>query len=167
MTNRGFVYKATKVRDGMKRIRLRGQRGAATVEFAIIAVFLLTLVFGIIEFGILMFDQHVLTNASREGARAGVVMRVPRLSDAAIKAVIENYAQQNMVTFGASNTLNFGPWPSEDPDVWISPAEADRVGVLFGEELKVTIKYQFDFLFLSNVGLGPINLKAETIMRME
>lgn len=167
MADHGFDYKATKIGDGMKRIRLRGQHGASTVEFAIVAVVLLTIVFGIIEFGILMFDQHVLTNASREGARAGVVMRVPRLSDAAIKAIIANHAQENMVTFGTSNTLNFGPWPSEDPDMWISPAEANRVGALFGKELKVTVKYQFDFLFLSTVGLGPITLKAETIMRME
>jgi len=152
----------------MKRRFLRREHGAATVEFAIVAILLLTLVFGIIEFGILMFDQHVLTNASREGARAGVVMRLPRLSDAAIKEIIEHYAQENMVTFGASDTLNFGPWPSEDPDVWISPAEVDRVGPsLFGTALEVTVKYQFDFLFLSTVGLGPITLKAETRMRME
>ena len=63
----------------MKRMRLRGERGAAAVEFAITAVVLLMIVFGIIEFGILMFDKHVLTNASREGARAGIVMRIPRL----------------------------------------------------------------------------------------
>ena len=68
---------------------------------------------------------------------------------------------------GASNTLDFGEWPGKDPDVWISPAEADRVGVMFGQELKVIVKYQFDFLFLSTVGLGPITLKAKTIMRME
>ena len=65
----------------MKRMRLRGERGAATVEFAIIAVVLLMIVFGIIEFGILMFDKHILTNASREGARAGIVMRITRLPD--------------------------------------------------------------------------------------
>ncbi len=151
----------------MKRRFLRREHGAATVEFAIVAILLLTLVFAIIEFGILMFDHHVLTNASREGARAGVVMRKPRLSDAAIKAIIENYAQGSMVTFGASNTLDFGPWPGKDPDVWISPVEADRVGPLFGQELNVTVKYKFDFLFLSTVGLEPITLKAETIMRME
>jgi hypothetical protein len=122
-------------------------------------------VFGIIEFGILMFDQHVLTNASREGARAGVVMQIPRLSDAEIQAIVTNYAQEHMVTFGASKNLDFGPWASE-PD-WILPEEASRIGFLFGTELKVTVKYQFDFLFLSIVGLGPTTLKAETRMRLE
>jgi hypothetical protein len=152
----------------MLRRRFQIEKGAATVEFAIIAIIFFIIIFGIIEFGILMFDQHILTNASREAARAGIVMRVPRLSDAAIKAIITNYAQENMVTFGAANTLDFGPWPSEDPNVWILPTEADRVGGdLFGEKLTVKVKYQFDFLVLSIVGLGPIELKAETIMRME
>jgi hypothetical protein len=120
-----------------------------------------------------MFDQHVLTNASREGARAGVVMRVPRLPDEGInpeegiKDIVIKYAEDHMVSFGASSTLDFGPWPGEDPDVWISPAEADRVGVLFGEELIVKVKYPFDFLVLSGFGLGPITLTAETRMRME
>lgn len=153
----------------MKRIRLRGQRGATTVEFAIIAAVLLTLVLGIIEFGILMFDQHVLTDASREGARAGVVMRVPRLPDVipsssigneGIKDIVLRYAKGHMVTFGPSGTLDFD-------DIEVFPVEADRIGPLFGTELEVKVEYQFDFLFLSTVGLGPITLKAETIMRME
>ena len=59
----------------MKKIKLRDEQGAVTVEFAIISILLFTIVFGIIEFGLLMFDKHVLTNASREGARAGIVMR--------------------------------------------------------------------------------------------
>ena len=151
----------------MKRMRLRSERGAASVEFAMIAVVFLIIVFGIIEFGILMFDKHVLTNASREGARAGIVMRNPRLPDEDIKDIVIKYAEDHMVGFGASSTLDFGPWPGEVPDVWISPAEADRVGVLFGTELIVKVKYPFNFLVLSGFGLGPITLEAETRMRME
>jgi len=63
----------------MKRMSWRDEKGAAAVEFAVVAGLFLMIVFGIIEFGILMFDQHILTNASREGARAGVVMRAPRV----------------------------------------------------------------------------------------
>ena len=151
----------------MKRMRLRGERGAAAVEFAMIAVVLLMIVFGIIEFGILMFDKHVLTNASREGARAGIVMRIPRLPDEDIKDIVIKYAEDHMVSFGASSTLDFGPWPGEDPDVWISPADRDSGGVSFGTELIVKVKYPFDFLVLSGFGLGPITLTAETRMRME
>jgi len=44
-------------------------RGAAAVEFALILPLLLLLVFGIINYGALMYDQSVITNAAREGAR--------------------------------------------------------------------------------------------------
>ena len=142
------------------KILVRGERGAATVEFAIISIVLFAIVFGIIEFGVLMFNQHVLTNASREGARAGVVMRVPRLPDAAIIGRVDNYAQKFMVTFGAPSdpiTVVKRPWAEETP-----PRTPQ-----FGEELTVTVTYPFDFLFLSFFGLGPIPLEAETRMRME
>lgn len=144
----------------MKINQLREQRGATTVEFAIIAIVLFLVVFSIIEFGVLMYDRHVLTNASREGARAGVVMRNPRLLDSEIKAVIEKYAKDHMVTFGALKDLDF-----EDP--WITPAEGDRAGHTFGKQLKVTVKYDYNFLFLSYIWPGSITLKAETRMRME
>ena len=56
------------------RIKFASQKGAAMVEFALILIPLLMLItFGIIEFGMFMYNQQVLTNASREGARAGIV----------------------------------------------------------------------------------------------
>jgi len=156
----------------MKRAFRPSEKGATAVEFAIVASLFLSLVFGIIEFSILMFDQHVLTNASREGARAGIVMRIPRVSDTEIQDKIRAYAEEHMVSFDTSSALDFGPWfenPEDpaDPTTWISPDQASRVGSLFGTELKVTVKYPFDFLVLSAFGLGPVTLEAETRMRME
>lgn len=166
MANRGFTYETAKIGDGMKRIQLRGERGAAAIEFAIISVVLLLIVFGIIEFGILLFDKHILTNASREGARAGIVMRVPRLSDAEIENIVRAYAREHMVSFRADIHLDFGPWPDENPEFKVEPV-GPRVGNLFGTELVVTVKYPFNFLVLSGFGLGSIPLTAETRMRME
>ena len=142
----------------MKRKLLREERGAAVVEFAIISSLLIMLVFGIIEFGILLFDQHILTNASREGARAGVVMRIPHVSNSAILGKVNTYAQAHMVSFAPSSTLT----------TTVSPPESSRVGAAtFGTELEVTVTYPFDFLVLSGFGLGPITLTAKTRMRME
>ena len=41
----------------------------AAVEFALVLPVLLLILFGIINFGTLMYDQAVITNAAREGAR--------------------------------------------------------------------------------------------------
>lgn len=47
----------------------RGARGAAAVEFALVAMLLLTLLFGIIEAGWALFHQGTVAGLAREGAR--------------------------------------------------------------------------------------------------
>ncbi|HEY2250279.1 MAG TPA: TadE family protein, partial [Planctomycetaceae bacterium] len=47
------------------------RRGAATVEFAIVAPIFLIMITGVIELGRAIVVQQLLTNASREGARVG------------------------------------------------------------------------------------------------
>jgi len=51
----------------------KGDRGAAAVEFAIVLPLFLVLVLGTIDFGYFFFVTEVMTNAAREGARAGSV----------------------------------------------------------------------------------------------
>lgn len=59
-------------KSGEKWIR-RMRRGVAVVEMAVITPFVFALLFGIIEFGWLFTVQHTMVNASREGARIGVL----------------------------------------------------------------------------------------------
>lgn len=59
--------------------RLGGESGAAAIEFAILLLLLLVLLFGIIEFGFLWTQSHYVAQASREGARAGA--RVAAVED--------------------------------------------------------------------------------------
>jgi Flp pilus assembly protein TadG len=51
------------------------QKGAAVVEFAILALLLLVFVFGIIEFGFLWVQSHYIANAAREGARVAAKIK--------------------------------------------------------------------------------------------
>ncbi|MGV3758909.1 MAG: TadE/TadG family type IV pilus assembly protein [Actinomycetota bacterium] len=53
--------------------RARGDSGAAVVEFAFVAILLLTLIFGIINFGLVLSFKQDMTRAAAEGARAGAV----------------------------------------------------------------------------------------------
>ena len=55
----------------LRRARLRSgsEEGAAAVEFALVVPLLLTLLFGIIEFGTAYNAQILVTNAAREAAR--------------------------------------------------------------------------------------------------
>ena len=152
-----------------KDILLKSQKGATAVEFAIILPLLLLLIFGIIEFGLLLFNRHVITNAAREAARAGIVVRIPRLSNAEIETVARNYCEQYLVTFGAG-TLNI-PLPLLREDESGNPLGMDpdgnpKLGV-FGDVLTVRATYQYDWLFLSTVGLGPKTIQTIARMKME
>jgi hypothetical protein len=48
-----------------------GEEGAVAVEFALILPFLVLLVFGIMDFGHYFYISHMVSDASREGARYG------------------------------------------------------------------------------------------------
>ncbi len=68
--------------------KLRSESGASAVEFALLLPVLMMILFGIIEFGLALHRQAILTNASREGARAGIVQSLTPID---IDAVI-NYS---------------------------------------------------------------------------
>lgn len=63
----------------MKRIGTN--RGAAVVEFAVLFLLLLIIVFGIIEFGFLWLQNHYIANAAREGARVAATLPEPKTTD--------------------------------------------------------------------------------------
>jgi Flp pilus assembly protein TadG len=52
---------------------VRSERGAAAVEFALIAPLLFMLIFGIIQFGLAWSQKEIFVQAAREGARYAAV----------------------------------------------------------------------------------------------
>jgi Flp pilus assembly protein TadG len=67
---------AAPTRPAARRLRARGDDGAAAVEFALVVPLLLVLVFGIIDFGILFGQNLSLNNAARDAGRFGVVRQI-------------------------------------------------------------------------------------------
>lgn len=60
----------------MRRLLRKHRRAAAVVELAVISPVLLTMLFGIIEFGWLFTVRQTMVNAAREGARLGALAGV-------------------------------------------------------------------------------------------
>ena len=113
-------------------------RGAAMVEFAIIAPLLLLLVFGIIEFGRAYNAQNSLTHAAREGAREYAISQDPMAGEAAAK--------------NAATSLR-----SSDITVTLSACDP-------GQPATVTLEYPFRL----QIAFFPINdftMQAEGVMR--
>lgn len=136
-------------------MRLKKKNGIASVELAIVLPLLLIFIFGVIEFSLLLYDKAVITNASREGARAGIVQAPARLTDAEIRAIVNNYCQNYLITFGADKSIT---------------TTITREGSGFGDDLTVTVTYKYGFMVLPKLItslINPINLSATTVMRME
>jgi Flp pilus assembly protein TadG len=55
------------------RINSSNQKGTSMAEFAVVALVFFMIIFGIIEFGRLLYTHNALTDATRRGARYAVV----------------------------------------------------------------------------------------------
>ena len=53
--------------------RINRRNGSATVEFALILPLFALMLYGMTEFGRAWFTMHVITNATREGARKAII----------------------------------------------------------------------------------------------
>ena len=82
----------------------RDERGVVALEFVLVFPFMILLLFGIVDASLILCDKAVITNASREAARAGIVVRVPQLTPAEVTSVALAYAQNNLVTGGTATT---------------------------------------------------------------
>ena len=140
-----------------KALMPQRQRGAAVVEFALILPILLVLLVGTIDASLALYDKAVITNASREGARAGIVARNPPVSTEEIVAVVNRYALSALVSSGSN---------SADPRVEIKTL----ITANNDPALQVSVSYEFQGIGLGSLlqSLGrPMKLQASTVMVYE
>ncbi|HZQ60494.1 MAG TPA: TadE family protein [Casimicrobiaceae bacterium] len=84
------------------RHSLRDTRGQTLVEFAMVLPLLIVVAFGVVEFGYMLLDQHVVTKMTREGSN--LISRNTTLGDAA--TVMRNMSTRP-VNFDANSKLIF------------------------------------------------------------
>ena len=135
-------------------MKAKSNSGQALVEFVLVLPILLILTLGIAELSIMLYDKAVITNASREGARFGIVSRPTRYTLADITPVVEAYCANNLITFGNTGNVNVA---------------AEYTAQTFGNPLKVTVTYNYQFLALPNfIGIGGgITLQSASVMKYE
>jgi Flp pilus assembly protein TadG len=149
-------------------------KGGVAVEFALLTPLLLVFLFGVFEFGLMMYDKVMITDASREGARLAVTYRNPKSSYSDVKTRVLQYCGANLlVSFSTAATPTVmvsynGATPSSASDSLNSdPAIAS------GKTVAITVNYDYyTFVIgrlLSLVAPGssfgnPIRLSATTTM---
>lgn len=142
----------------MKRMH-ESVTGAAVVEFAFVLPVLLLLFFGIIEFSVALYDKAILTNASREAARAGAMYIGPsiRLTDEQIRTLAIANCGDNMITFRDDAAPVVTITRTTHPD--------------FSQQL-LTVRLDYSYTGLGLGAMltsitGPVDISASTTMKNE
>jgi Flp pilus assembly protein TadG len=122
---------------------VRGQRGAAAVEFALVLPILLVILLGIIDFGLYFYNDLQLTHVARDAARYLSVGLVDEAED-----VVANAHVTGNVTITGSSVEPSGT----------------------GDPSTVTLEADYSFITpLPNlVGIeSPLGISASVVMRRE
>ena len=149
------------------RTIIRNQRGAALVEFAIVALLLFTLLFGIIELGLIIKDYLTLSHAAREGARSAA------LGSPTYK-VIERIDGMTIALSGGTVTKTL-EYSTEGGANWNTLGDAgtvpDENNAGLGNPIRITLTYPHQLVaggilpFLGNEGIMTIS--GNMIMQRE
>jgi Flp pilus assembly protein TadG len=107
---------------GERRIR---RRGAAAVEFALVAIPFLFLIFTMVEFGRYVMIYQILTDAAREGARAAVVESA---SPTEVETAVQNLLDQCTL---AEATVDVSP--DDFTPLWLGDPITVTVSVSYGD----------------------------------
>ena len=135
--------------------RLNNEKGLVAMEMALMLPVLLFLLMGIMDFGVLMTDRASMASATREGARAGILLTAPPVTEAEIEAVVRN-------------ALTDSGW---DPfDVAAATVTVTGAGGAFGTDLTVDVNSNYSTLVISKLIPSipdPLPLNASTTMKNE
>jgi len=130
------------------------QKGIAAVEFTLFVPMLVILLMGIIDFGMLMTNQAALVNASRVGARSGIILSSPPKT----AGDIENVVKTSMAQSG---------WETAAVDA--ATVTVSGAGGVTGSDLSVQVDSNYSFMILSYLTplQDPLPLSATTTMKNE
>lgn len=132
----------------------KAERGVSTAEMAMVGLLFFTIIFGIIEFGRLLYTHNALTDATRRGARFAVVnngtMNLSETDPNRVK--VKNY-----VVYGANITYDEDGKPNSRP--LINGLTTDMVKVTYegvdhdGDAATDPVSY--------GTNLGTVNVRIE------
>jgi Flp pilus assembly protein TadG len=137
--------------------RLRGRRGQALAEMALILPILLLLVFGMIEMSNAWRTFQIVTNSAREGARVAILTTS---NEADIRLRVQQAIERGGLNAGLATVT-----------VQCFEANGDAAGAACttsGQEARIRVAFPFTFQVLGRLGgLAPITIASTSTMRHE
>src|SRR5215212_5286407 len=107
----------------------KNERGTSMAEFAVIATFFFMMIFGVIEFGRLLYTHNALADAARRGARYAIIHQPEHAQDG-----VDRVAKcvSNVVKYGETHISAYpGCDPLADQPVLINGIASATVLVRF------------------------------------
>lgn len=122
----------------------RGSRGAAILEFVLVAALLIFLMFGIMEMGFMMSNSLTVSSAAQQGARAAALGGNGRAVETSIYNAAKTLREPRDFSVSSGNTvLEYAPEGTEDWQAW-DPAKAPPDGTK--DQIRVTVTYQYQYI---------------------
>jgi Flp pilus assembly protein TadG len=140
--------------------RLRSERGAELIEFALIVPLLVFVIMALVDFGFLLQRFEVVNNAAREGARMAVLPGGYVTAD--VEARVLNYISTAGVPYAQGN-----------PTVVVTNFNIPAGGAATMPGKRVQVNYSSAYLFLGPLAgwfggsFTSANITAVAIMRNE
>ncbi len=127
------------------------ERGAAAVEFALLLPLLLLILLGTIDWGYFFFIEQLVTNASREGARAGSLTPFSAGSPSADATAASNATTAAQSYLAAAGLV----------------AASATVSVTSGPQIQVSVSYPTGSItgFTVLTAILPASAQATAVMR--
>jgi len=124
--------------------KLFNQKGSETVELALVMPIFIFFFLGVADFGFMIYDKAIITNATREAARTGIAIATPQRQtiDQITKIATDYCNNSHLINF--SNTM-------VSPSITITPNPQTSTNIMFGEPLTVMIDYQYNHLILGKI----------------
>ncbi|HEY8447244.1 MAG TPA: TadE family protein [Thermomicrobiales bacterium] len=155
-----------RVLRGHWRLSGLGERGQATVEFAIVSVFLLLTVFGTIDFGRAIYLKSELETAVREAAREARVRTASSVTCGGTLMSQLEFRVRHMKNLEYGEKCNEGEHPRpglENATVSYSCTPS----CTSGGKLTVTASLPFQAVTQEFLGLRPLTLTATATVTLE
>lgn len=132
------------------------QRGSSAIEMAMLLPILVLMLDGVLEFGLVLHNQSVVTSASNMAVRAGIAQDNPKLQPTQIVQIAKDYCAGNLISF----------YTTPVPMVEVLQAAEP----LFQKPLRVTVHFTYEGILvgglLSALQVNP-ELSATAVMYNE
>ncbi len=125
------------------------QKGSQIVEFAFALPVLLVFILLALDFGFLVYDKAIITNAGREAARKGTTLSAATWSSGAVKQVACDYAKTLLISTSSGSHTDTCTGAA-DPVITVT-LPFGGTAPTFGQPVKIAVSYPYNG-FLTSVG---------------